>query len=56
MLSTEIGEGLAWLWHNPLVRFIAILTFGLTTPCFGYVLILLILVSQKRRAALWSRA
>ncbi|HAT44374.1 MAG TPA: MFS transporter, partial [Ktedonobacter sp.] len=42
-LWAEIGEGMSWLWHNPLVRFIAVLTFGLITPCSGYVLIIIIL-------------
>ena len=45
-LWTDIKEGLSWLWHNPLVRFLAILTFGLTTPCSGYVLILLVLAQN----------
>ena len=45
-LWTEIGEGMSWLWHNPLVRFIAVLTFGLITPCSGYVLIIIILAKD----------
>lgn len=45
-LWTEIGEGMTWLWHNPLVRFIAVLTFGLITPCSGYVLIIIILAKD----------
>ncbi len=32
-LWAEIKEGVVWLWHNPLMRFLAILTFGLITPC-----------------------
>lgn len=39
----EVLEGLVWLWRQPLLRFIAILTFGLTTPCAGYVLIVILL-------------
>lgn len=42
-LWKEIGEGISWLWRNPLIRFIAFLTFGITTPCMGYVLVLLVL-------------
>ncbi len=42
----EIGEGITWLWHNPLIRFIAILTFGINTPCMGYVLVLLVLAGH----------
>jgi len=37
---------MSWLWHNPLVRFIAVLTFGLITPCSGYVLIIIILAKD----------
>lgn len=39
----EIREGLVWLWHHPLLRFLAILTFGLITPCYGYVLLIIVL-------------
>ncbi len=42
-LWKEVKEGLAWLWHHPLIRFIAILTGGLTTPCVGYGLIMIVL-------------
>ncbi|HLX38934.1 MAG TPA: MFS transporter, partial [Ktedonobacteraceae bacterium] len=42
----EIGEGIVWLWHHPLIRFIAILTFGINTPCTGYVLVLLVLAGH----------
>ena len=45
-LWTEIKEGVVWLWHNPLMRFIAVLTFGLITPCYGYVLILILLAQN----------
>lgn len=49
-LWKEIGEGITWLWRNPLIRFIAILTFGINTPCMGYVLVLLVL-SQHMHAS-----
>jgi predicted MFS family arabinose efflux permease len=49
-LWTEIKEGVTWLWHNPLMRFIAVLTFGLITPCYGYVLII-ILLAQNMHAS-----
>ncbi len=42
----EIGEGIAWLWQHPVIRFLAILTFGITTPCMGYVLVLLVLAQH----------
>lgn len=45
-LWKDIGEGLSWLWHHKLLRFIAILTFGLNTPCTGYVLILIVLAQH----------
>jgi MFS family permease len=45
-LWTDIKEGISWLWHNPLLRFIAILTFGLNTPCTGYVLIIILLAQH----------
>lgn len=49
-LWKEIGEGITWLWRHPLIRFIAFLTFGITTPCEGYVLVLLVL-SQHMHAS-----
>lgn len=42
----EIGEGIAWLWQHPVIRFLAILTFGITTPCMGYVLVLLVIAQH----------
>ncbi len=39
----EIGEGLLWLWRNPLLRFLALLSWGLGTPVYGYALILITL-------------
>lgn len=49
-LWKEIKEGVVWLWHNPLMRFVAVLTFGLITPCYGYVLII-ILLAQNMHAS-----
>ncbi len=46
-LWLEVKEGLAWLWHHPLLRFLAILTCGLTTPCYGYALILIVLAQGQ---------
>lgn len=48
----EVGEGVVWLWHTPLLRFIAVLTFGLITPCSGYVLILILLAQQMHTSSL----
>jgi MFS family permease len=52
-LWQEVKEGLVWLWHNPLVRFLAVLTCGLTTPCYGYALIL-ILIAQQQHATVFT--
>ncbi len=49
-LWKEIGEGLRWLWHEPLVRFIAILTGGITFPVVGYGLILIV-IAQRQHAS-----
>ena len=38
----EIGEGLIWLWKTPLLRFLALLSWGLVTPVYGYALILIV--------------
>jgi MFS family permease len=45
-LWVEVLEGMKWLWHQPLLSFIAVLTFGLTTPCVGYALILIVLAQH----------
>jgi MFS family permease len=45
-LWTEIGEGLAWLWNQPLLRFLALLTGGLNLFSFGYVLIIIVFSQQ----------
>ncbi len=42
----EIGEGLVWLWHTPVLRFLAILSWGLVTPVYGYALILIVLAQR----------
>jgi len=46
-LWVEIREGLAWLWHHPLIRFIAILTGGYNFILAGYVLIIIVLAQQQ---------
>lgn len=50
-LWLDVKEGLAWLWHNPLIRFLAILTCGLTTPCYGYILILEVIAQHQHASA-----
>lgn len=39
----EIGEGLLWLWRDSLLRFLALLYWGLGMPTYGYALILIVL-------------
>ena len=50
-LWVEVKEGLTWLWHHPLLRFLALLTGGLTTPCMGYGLILIVLAQGYHASA-----
>lgn len=42
-IRAEVAEGMRWLWTAPLVRFLAVLTCGLTVPCAGFALILIVL-------------
>jgi MFS family permease len=42
----EIGEGIAWLWRHPLLRFITFLTSVLYTCCGGYAIILIVLAQM----------
>ncbi len=41
-LWSEMRAGLTWLWQHPLLRFLALLTFGLITPCSGFLLVLIL--------------
>ncbi len=36
-LGSEIKEGLAWLWHQPLIRYMAFLTGGLNLVSAGFI-------------------
>ncbi len=47
-LWREILEGMRWLWHHPVIRFLAVLVSGLTLCGAGYVLIVLVLAQQER--------
>jgi MFS family permease len=51
-LIAEIKEGLAWLWHQPLIRYIAFLTGGLNFSSAGLVPILVVLVKQQHGSAI----
>jgi MFS family permease len=46
-LRVEISEGLRWLWHQPLIRYMAFLTGGSNFVSSGLIPILLVLVKQK---------
>lgn len=48
----EMREGLAWLWHDPLLRFLALLTWGLVMPSIGFSLILIILAQNLHASPL----
>src|SRR5581483_1275363 len=48
----EIGEGLAWLWRNSVLRSLALLYWGLGTPVYGYALILITLAQGLHASSL----
>lgn len=48
----EIGEGLLWLWHDPLLRFLALLMFGLVMPAIGFSLLLILLAQGMHASSL----
>jgi MFS family permease len=50
-LWVEILEGLAWLWHHPLIRFIAILTGGYNFIFAGFTLIIIVLAQQQHASS-----
>jgi MFS family permease len=51
-LLAEIREGLAWLWRQPLIRYIAFLTGGCNFIGAGLIPILLVLVKQQHGSSL----
>lgn len=50
-LWIEIHEGLSWLWHHPLIRFIALLTGGGNLISAGYTLIIIVLAQQMHASS-----
>jgi predicted MFS family arabinose efflux permease len=50
-LWIEIREGFAWLWHHPLIRFMAILTGGNNLISSGLVLIIIVLAQRQHASA-----
>lgn len=49
-LRVEIGEGMRWLWNEPLIRFIAFLTGG-TNFVFSGTFLLVILIAKHQGAS-----
>ena len=45
-LRAEIAEGLSWLWHQPLIRYMAILTGGLNLIGSASTLIIIVLAKK----------
>jgi MFS family permease len=43
----EVREGMVWLWHAPVIRFLALLTSGLMFSTFGYSLIIIVRANQE---------
>ena len=41
-LLAETREGLVWLWHEPVLRYLALLTCGLMTCVAGYTLLVIV--------------
>ena len=50
-LWTDIKEGLSWLWQQPLIRFLALLTGGMVAPVVGYSLILIVIAQSQHASA-----
>ncbi len=50
-LWADIQEGLSWLWQQPLLRFMALLTGGMVAPVVGYSLILIVIAQSQHASA-----
>jgi len=50
-LWADIREGLSWLWHQPVLRFLALLTGGMVAPVIGYSLILIVLAQGQHASS-----
>jgi predicted MFS family arabinose efflux permease len=50
-LRTQIGEGLSWLWHKPLIRYMAFLTGGMNMVSAATPLIVIVLGKQLGASA-----
>ena len=51
-LWREIAEGIRWLWHHTIIRFLAVLVAGLNFCSAGYVLIVLVLAQEQHASKL----
>ena len=51
-LWAEILEGMTWLWHSSVIRFLAVLVSGLSLCGVGYTLIVLVLAQQEHASKL----
>jgi len=49
-LRAEIAEGIAWLWRQPLIRYMAFLTSSLRGVGVGQTLIIIVLARQQQAA------
>ena len=43
----DVREGMVWLWHAPVIRFLAVLTSGLMLTTSGYSLIVIVRATQE---------
>ncbi|MGH2411013.1 MAG: MFS transporter, partial [Chloroflexota bacterium] len=50
-LRVEIAEGVRWLWNQPLIRFMAVLTGGLNFTVAGLPLIVIVIARQQHAPA-----
>lgn len=50
-LRSEIGEGLAWLWQQPLIRYMAFLTGGINYVTSGASLLIIVVAAQQGASA-----
>ena len=50
-LRAEIAEGLAWLWHNPLIRYMAFLTGGMNAAVAALYLTLIMLARSQHTSS-----
>jgi MFS family permease len=46
-LQREVLDGLRWIWHEPLVRFLGLLHGGVNLCGFGYTLILIVIARHQ---------